>query len=385
MVKKPGSNRKSASASAKPDKSSRPKAIPQPAATPTILQDARDQQRVLNLFADAFGPVLTSDSFNTTLQEIKQALFNRDFAAAFEREDYLGAYAARWSPTRALSYATVFLGIRECLSDILLPSRQTDQASASSAIEPAGECSMEEQQPAEANPATETTLSFDGRLTMVSIGGCAAEHLAFTSYIREMNIQGDLTLLDSAPWSSITTLLQDKITSMPPLSKYASAAAKAANRPLLSPDQLSCNFIQQNVLDLEQEELGRIMGVEPLVVTLLFTLNELYTNGGISKTTKLLKNLGQVLPHGSLILVVDSPGSYSEAAVGKEKKKYPMQWLLDHTLTGVESPNCRWERVIFNQSAWFRLPEGLSYPISLENMRYQIHLYRIQKQDSISQ
>ncbi|KAK6696965.1 hypothetical protein SNK05_013628 [Fusarium graminearum] len=112
---------------------------------------------------------------------------------------------------------------------------------------------------------------------------------------------------------------------------------------------------------------------------MLFTLNELYTTAGIGKTTKFLKNLGQVLAPDSLVLVVDSPGSYSEAALGKEKKKYPMQWLLDHTLIETETPGYSWEKLQSDDSTWFRLSEDLSYPIALEDMRYQMHLYRLQK------
>ena len=36
----------------------------------------------------------------------------------------------------------------------------------------------------------------------------------------------------------------------------------------------------------------------------------------------------------------------------------------------------KWEKVVDEESKWFRLPPGLRYPIELENMRYQIHLYR---------
>ncbi|KAJ6782971.1 hypothetical protein PWT90_10613 [Aphanocladium album] len=67
-----------------------------------------EQQRLLGHFTAAFDAVLTAEAFPQLLREIKQALFERDFARAFGREDYLDAYAARWSPTRALCYAAVF-------------------------------------------------------------------------------------------------------------------------------------------------------------------------------------------------------------------------------------------------------------------------------------
>jgi 25S rRNA (uracil2843-N3)-methyltransferase len=96
--------------------------------------------------------------------------------------------------------------------------------------------------------------------------------------------------------------------------------------------------------------------------------------------------------------VVDSPGSYSETKFGNatDAKRYPMKWLLDHALLenhkrrniaasddddGNNKPRGKdeyvaWEKMVEDDSRWFRIPEGLRYGIPLENMRYQIHLYR---------
>jgi len=57
-----------------------------------------------------------------------------------------------------------------------------------------------------------------------------------------------------------------------------------------------------------------------------------------------------------------------------------MQWLLDYTLLGKTNPANekapQWTKIISEESVWYRLPKDLQYPIELENMRYQIHLYR---------
>ncbi|KAL6866119.1 hypothetical protein ACO1O0_002221 [Amphichorda felina] len=320
----------------------------------TPQQDPKHQQRLLNIFSDAFASVLASDSFPVLLQEIKQALFHRDFAAAFGREDYLEAYAARWGPTRALCYAGALKGLEAHLRDVFVAKQVDDGVDAAASVP-------------------------KRRIKMLSIGGCASEHVAFASYLSQTSLSGNLTLVDSAPWAHVTSLLQEHITSPPSLSKYASAAIRASNSAFLDSSQLSVSFRQEDVLQLDREKLAGLLGTEPLVVTILFTLNELYTNGGIGKTTKFLSNLGQALPAGSLFLVLDSPGSYSEAALGKEKKRYPMQWLLDHTLLETEASGYRWEKLESRDSIWFRLPETLSYPMQLENMRYQTHLYRIEK------
>lgn len=328
---------------------------PAAASSPTTLppidpETLKNQQRILTLFSDAFNPVLTSDSFAATLQSIKQSLFNRDFEAAFGSEENLQAYAARWSPTRALCYASIFEAIASHVDDIAAETTADEASSRNSRIVKKFLC----------------------------IGGCAAEHIAFASHLQQTASNGILTLLDAGPWGQVVDLLQKQATSPPILSKYASAAIKAANTPLLEDAQLSTTFVQNDVLVMDKEALKELLGSEPLTVTLMFTLNELYTSGGIGKTTKFLKLLGEILPDRSLLLVVDSPGSYSEAAVGKEKKRYPMQWLLDHTLTDVRaaSKDYEWEKLESHDSIWFRLPEELSYPIQLENMRYQMHLYQ---------
>jgi 25S rRNA (uracil2843-N3)-methyltransferase len=62
-----------------------------------------------------------------------------------------------------------------------------------------------------------------------------------------------------------------------------------------------------------------------------------------------------------------------------------MQWLLDHTLLnqvaekGAERRKeeaAKWEKIHEDESRWFRLNSALEYPMELENMRMQVHLYR---------
>lgn len=403
MPKKRGPPKKGPSTFSKPEQISKPvskKSNAPPEASSPALQSEEEQQRLLDIFSSTFSNVLTSDDFSRLLQEIKQALFNREFATAFGREDYIEAYAARWSPTRALCYATVFLSIKKHLKDILVPFKGTvneePQLASASAVSdsqtvagPAQDDAKdnhEESQPAEIESTQNLKLgnASSGRkpaLHMLSVGGCAAEHIAFASYLQTTSTSGCLTLLDSGPWATIVSLLESSTLNPPPISKYASAARQASNHPLLEKDQLSLTFVQLDVLDLDLESLSAqcVNGQVPIVLTMFFTLNELYTTAGIGKTTQFLKNLGKVLAPDSLVLVVDSPGSYSEAALGKEKKKYPMQWLLDHTLVETDTPGYSWDKLQSDDSLWFRLPEGLSYPIPLENMRYQMHLYRLHK------
>jgi 25S rRNA (uracil2843-N3)-methyltransferase len=71
-----------------------------------------------------------------------------------------------------------------------------------------------------------------------------------------------------------------------------------------------------------------------------------------------------------------------------EKRKYPMNLLLDFALvpkstkkTGRkdnedEQSRPKWEKILEKTSMAYRLREGLRYPGSLENLRFQVHLFR---------
>ncbi|KAK6696966.1 hypothetical protein SNK05_013629 [Fusarium graminearum] len=186
-----------------------------PEASSPALQSEEEQQRLLDIFSNAFNKTLSSDEFTTTLQEIKQALFNREFATAFGREDYLEAYAARWSPTRALCYATVLLSIKRHLNKILIPDKETP-GKESDLGQTKGETTSNENDKLEQDVAAgiesikldSTSPSRNASLHMLSVGGCAAEHIAFASYIQATSTYGHLTLLDSGPWAQVVSLLE---------------------------------------------------------------------------------------------------------------------------------------------------------------------------------
>lgn len=316
--------------------------------------------------------MLASDTLQALLQDIKSALYDRDFSRAFGKQEYLSAYSVRWSPSRALCYASILVDVQEHLTELI------------TGVNP---------------PSAGPKLS----LKAVCLGGCAAEVVAFGGYVNflldstkkdeplsevlenlsvsETKPGVDLHLVDTAQWGDVVQRLTSGLTTPPPLSKYASASARESNTALLSTESITTTFHANDVLDLSQAQVEDIIGQHPLLITLFFTLNELYA-ASIGKTTKLLLNLTMAAKPGTLLLVVDSPGSYSETTVGKEAKKYPIQWLLDHALLRVEKTTrgkeeaVSWKKVFSDDSRWFRLPEGLRYPIPLENMRYQISLYQ---------
>jgi 25S rRNA (uracil2843-N3)-methyltransferase len=305
------------------------------------------QQRCLNIFRDSlWGDDIAA--FQETLQEVKGHLYNRDFARAFGSEHYLRAYAIRWSAARALGYLQVFEDINKFL-------------------------------------VQQSRAAYDDQpLKILGVGaGAGAELVSIAGWLdlsksaangKVERTAVDATLVDVAEWQPISDKLADAALSMPVLSKYASAAVRAASAPMVEKETFSARCEQADVLDWDEETVASKVSAADLV-TIMFTLNELYSTS-VPKTQRFLKNLTTSMHKGSLLLVVDSPGSYSTVSINGAEKKYPMQWLLDHTLLGAFPEDALWEKVLTDESKWFRVPEGLQYPIELENMRYQIHLYK---------
>ena len=321
------------------------------------------QQRILNVFKATFADESNTD-LSGTLQQIKQHLYYRDFSTAFGCEEYLRAYCARWSPSRALGYLQVLVGIDQYLptAAVAIDGGAHDEASAPS------------------------QTGSDGYFKVACLGaGAGAEIAAFAAYLWRCNsyipeerfLKLDMTLVDIADWSPVVQSLCTAITQPPKLSAYASPAIKAANVPFVGLESLECRFQRSDLLNMDFSELPILLQAVNLV-TLMFTLNELYSTS-LSQTQRFLLQLGCCLQKGALLLVVDSPGSYSTVQLNGKEKRYPMHWLLDHTLqphSPSGSVETNWQKLVADESRWFRLPDGLSYPIKLENMRYQIHLYQ---------
>ncbi|EMC99352.1 hypothetical protein BAUCODRAFT_400146 [Baudoinia panamericana UAMH 10762] len=303
------------------------------------------QQRCLNIFRDAFEPGIGDSSI---VQEVKGHLYNRDFAAAFAKDEYLRVYAGRWSPARALGYLDVLHGL------------QAQLVAHGDGSKAGNEC-----------------------MRVVCLGGGAGSEVVALAGWLSMLFEEDVGsmlhahFVDVASWNVVVSDLHHQAITAPQLSKYASAAAREANKPLVQGGAFFCAFHQQDVLDWPDSELRSIVTPDTRLVTLLFTLNELYSTS-LAKTQQLLSRLTDAMPADSCLLVVDSPGSYSTVSFNSTEKRYPMLWLLDHLLLGGEAKPAgpQWEKVVSDGSRWFRLPPGLEYPIELENMRYQLHLYR---------
>nr|POE75567.1 25s rrna (uridine(2843)-n(3))-methyltransferase [Quercus suber] len=310
------------------------------------------QQDCLNIFQDATRPQADDAA---TLQQVKAHLFTRDFAAAFGEQAFLRVYASRWSPSRALGYMHILKDLEPHLLSVTTPG------------------------------STDPTQTFPEKLSVACLGGGAGSELVALAGWRKTLATSALppplvlsaTMIDSADWAAVVSALHARVTTPRELSRYASAAARAANVAMLAPDRFHAFFQHTDVLAWPERDIRAALGTTRLV-TLMFTLNELYSSS-IPNTQALLARLTAALPPGALLLVVDSPGSYSSVQLAATEKKYPMVWLLDLALLGAPKTPAvtrEWEKVVSEESRWFRLPAGLKYPIELENMRFQIHLYR---------
>lgn len=303
------------------------------------------RQLLLNIFKDALGLVDQAD-LHLVVQEVKGHLFNRDFKSAFGKEIFLEAYAGRWSPSRALAYIEIF----NSPEMHVLWDRE------------------------------KSTVTAAPKVVFVG-GGAGAELVALAGLLRLRALNNiSVVAVDVADWSQIVNKLEQTITLPPPLSRYASAEKQAANSPLVDCGVLNVDFKHHDILDAPEPEV-RLLLSDASLITLMFTLNELFSTS-MGKTTSMLLTMTDLVASGTMLLVVDSPGSYSEVSLGKDKrlKRYPMAWLLDHVLIDMTRPSPEesggWEKLVGNGSNWFRVSDKLRYPMPLESMRYQMHLFR---------
>jgi 25S rRNA (uracil2843-N3)-methyltransferase len=354
------------------------------------------QQLVLNVFKDSF-PERFGPDLEELVQEIKGYLFKREFESAFcfgpgwegqkgadgveggsegdgegdedeevreddekevrvwDKGEFLEGYAVRWSPARALGYMEI---LYEIVEGIVKSKEVGEDGSRDVKIACLG------------GGAGAEIASLAGVLNFLlgdqkskSEGDDEAPKIKFT-----------VDLVDIADWADVTKKLHHGLTTGPPISKYASAAVKAANVSLVPAEAFQTVFYQEDVLSPTSTKLPALLTSKDLI-TLFFTLNELYT-ASLPETQAFLQTLTSTVATGTLLLVVDSAGSYSTISInGKPEKRYPMHWLLDHTLLD-EGKGKKWEKVKEEESRWYRIPEGLSYKLELENMRVQLHLYR---------
>ncbi|KAK5087645.1 hypothetical protein LTR70_002962 [Exophiala xenobiotica] len=332
------------------------------------------QQAILNVFITAFPISHNAERLTQVTQEIKGYLFKRDFASAFGQPAYLQAYALRWSAARALGYSHILT--HPDRASILTTTFATSVKREDDHVELQA---RDLSDPIASTPPRRVSTKIGPRKVVCLGGGAGAEIVAFATAHRQLDPKSLLEIIavDNADWSDSVAKIWPALSTAPALSAHASVAAKEKieNRPLLEDSSMvTVSFNHQDVLTWNLESMKQKMQ-DASLCTIMFTLNELFT-----------------MPVGSYLLVIDSPGSYSEIQLGKTTSvdglamtpttKYPMKWLLDHTLLEVarSGDKVTWKKMESEDSLWFRIDQKerdrLRYPVELENMRYQLHLYR---------
>jgi 25S rRNA (uracil2843-N3)-methyltransferase len=356
------------------------------------------EQRMLEVFRATFPASSDFGALKPILYKVNDALLRKDLEAAFAEEEHLEAYAIRWSPSRALGYAQLLAWIcaeradDACIQQLI--SSVPDQTAAKVVCFGGGAAEimafsglLRHSRPSEAagKPSTPATTEVSDSLEALKTSTTTNPTIPLLH----------LSHVDIANWTSVLSKLEQGLNTPPVLSKYASATARATNASFLSPGIIDHSFTRADILNSSTEDLRSTIGSTPALLTLLSTLNDLYTTS-MPRTTAFLKKLTEAAPQGSLLLVVDAPGAHTEVTVSsaegeEEKRKYPMNLLLDFALVpkasakktagrkggeGDEEARPKWEKILEKSSLAYRLRDGLRYPGSLENLRFQVHLFR---------
>ncbi|KAI5295763.1 hypothetical protein KEM52_000301 [Ascosphaera acerosa] len=328
------------------------------------------------------GPAATSRPLSELVQLVKAHLYHRDFEAAFTDADgeLLRAYALRWSAGRALAYAGIFSRVLRSTPGVGVGDQHAVCIGGGAGAELVGLMA------AWAHLAAEVPRGDGGsdamQQSLQDRHETSAGHelpLASLSLSRAPGHRHQLTLVDVADWSPVVEQLE--------------TVAKSA---FASGGPVTIGFRRADVLGLSEQDLSALLrtpgpGIQTdaALVTLMFTLNELFSTS-IPKATRFLLHLTEAMQPGDLLLIVDSPGSYSTVSLGatdakgsdetpKPQKTYPMRYLLDHTLLTIAEG--RWECVASDPSRWFRrdasrLRYWVGDGVGLEDMRFQAHLYK---------
>lgn len=343
------------------------------------------QQLILDIFRVTFPDSQDFASLKPLLGQINDALLQGAFETAFGTEQFREGYAIRWSPSRALTYSNVLAQICDEHGDSpWVKGFLGDDGDAPAKIlcfgggaaevmAMAGVLRYKREDAAGRSNAAASSAALEGPLETSQPSSPSPSRTPLV----------DLHLVDAADWSEVVSKLHAGLTTAPTLSKYASAAARALNSSFLSTQALETRSTRTDVLDLTLEDLKSLVGSEVTLVTLLFTLHDLY-NTSIRRATSFLRRLS-VMPKGSLLLVIDvhEAAATADGVKDGQDKAYPMRWLVDKALLPGEvatedgtAPEPLWGKLVDDTNRLCKLPEkGLSYPASLENLKLQVHLF----------
>ncbi|KAJ3359886.1 hypothetical protein GGF32_008902 [Allomyces javanicus] len=272
-------------------------------------------QLALDLLAQAFSADLRDPQFHAKLQHIKGLFYERQFLEIFNGDPtLLPIYSARYIPYRTLAYLELIHRVAPLRAAIVDAPRPH----------------------------------------AVLLGGGAGSELAAILHSRTQyendhgkNQQRHLkvTTVDIGDYSSV-------------LSRIETAFAPNSSTTYTS------SFSVGNLLD----PAFPLPVADAMVVTLFFTLNELFAQSKAGAMA-FLQRLIAALPRDAILVVADSAGSFSDLMIGS--REYKITVLLD-MMRGLR-------RVAGADSLWFRFIPELRYPHKLENMRYFWRVYAVDR------
>ncbi|KAF4992167.1 hypothetical protein FGRMN_7373 [Fusarium graminum] len=365
--------------------------------SPTVQIDslsAELQQLILDTIRTTFPAVNEFHALIPVLRKVREALDQKDYCGAFGTEEFLEAYTIRWSPSTALAIANVLAWIcnemgeapwvQQFLSNDRLESTKIVCIGQGGSDFLACVALLKQ--------FHQSKLDEISRLESSSPGAIWQDIVPITASRLDLDYNDsalvDLNLVGRHDWSGIVTKLQHTLTHSPTLSKYATAKAHASNFSSIPSPAFNLAINHFDILESGNTDLGAVIGPKPALITLFFTLNDLYSIS-ISKTTAFLLQLTLTAPKGSLLLIVDIPGAdvaLPDSINKGHERKYPLDWLLyeallpsmtrPYTSTNPEEEKPpSWAKLIEGgHEKEYKLPAALRFPGSLENTRLQIHL-----------
>jgi 25S rRNA (uracil2843-N3)-methyltransferase len=341
--------------------------------------DPAPYQQLVDLLQSHSAETFAAPTFSATVQAVKGALYERDYPKAFGSEEYLRAYVARWVPGRAMAYRDILGDYCEQLWQVKRGEEKVISVPAVVESEDSDEEGDSDEESSEEDEVAAPATSVDAlaeQAGSLSLGSDA--HVAS----RSINVLS----LGAGPCSELFAVASLVLTSGTPAQVDLQCVDSAAFGPIVETaaasireswgvgeNRLKVDYLQRDLLSDAGQEQMRVEQAD--LITLLYTTHELLV-ASRAATLKLLASLTQRAKPGTLLLMVESAGSFSAMPVGPsssggEAKQFPLEFLLDLVLAGGRGGKGDWEIVEKEESRWFRVPDGVGkgYPVRLENMR----------------
>lgn len=272
-------------------------------------------KEILSLCLSLSKDVIAQPNLKSTLQEVKGALYDKDYSRAFGNDLFLRAYFARYVPARALIFSRIF-------AEHLVPGFS----------------------------------DVDGKIQLVCIGGGAGSEIlgimACASAVSSKDLE--ITTLDRSDWTCVLRPLSD--------------ALAASN----STKNLQLDFKCSDCLEgLSFRNSIKATGNYRRAFTLAFVLTELLIQSR-AKTIAMLANISAETSSDDLLVIIES-ANLGQIEIGSNS--YSLGTLLDHLMLKVGE---EWQIIHSIDSVWYRLPEGIAkfYPLKLENARVLLRIYK---------